>query len=1505
MKKKILIVLLICMSMFLCISQNVYAERCAPDAHDWDWFYKNNQYHRAECKIVGCGALNSGLEPHDDNDGYCYICGERFAPSTTDNSDTLNGSSSNTDSSSTGNYTYYPVDLEFVGFRVGTKNSDGTITELAQKITNSDELLNWENSGLIINRLVKDELTYSTDLGVAYGKVIATSHYEKSKIKTKTFDIPFRIPDPGLLNTVTVYSTNPNLGGALSDKNFAKPNEDVSVWAEEYVPGTFKYWFWYNEDGTKEIITYSKNHSFKMPDANVVLYAHFEYTPETHNLYVTSNNPDWGEAWTYDNEQKETWHNDKAITGKEYDIKYEAKPGYEFVRWEYRPTYENPREKNGKIIMPKYDITVTAIFKEKDIVKKNDPTLYISVNNPTWGEAYVVTNDGNIYANTDPVGSPNSFIAQYNETYTIVYTPYTGYYFTGWITSPKIGLNKYADELTMPDTNLTLTAFFSPLNGELYDITTRVEPEEAGKIVGDIPRKLPKGDTFTASVEVNEGYIFDHWYYEDRNGNKVELGSNPTVNVTMPGHSIELVAVFHKLGIYNLYVTSNNPDWGEAYTEEDDGSRVWKRLAIEGNEYPINQIAKTGYEFVRWEYRPRYENPSEQNAQIKMPGHDITVTAIFKEKDIIKKNDPTLYISVNNPTWGEAYIVTDNGEVYANKDPEGTPNSFTAENGKIYKIVYTPYEGYYFTGWITSPEIGLNPFAPRLTMPDNNLTLTAFFAPIPEGEELYDITTRVEPPEGGRIIGSIPSKLPEGYIFGATAEANEGYVLDYWYYLDPDGKKVVLGSDTTIIVTMPGHAIELVAVFTKAGTYNLYVTSNNPEWGEAYTKADNGSKVWKRRAIEGKEYPINQIAKTGYEFVRWEYRPRYQNPSEQNGQIKMPGHDITVTAIFKEKDIVKRDDPTLYISVNNPLWGEAYIVADSGDVYANKDPEGSPNSFTAKNGKTYTIVYTPYTGYYFTGWITSPEIGLDPFADEMTMPDTNLTLTAFFSPVPEDEYTIRAISNNYSLGDVYIVTDDGEVHSFKSDESGIIFKPDIPYRVVSTEIDGRFDNFTINGEDIEKYKTNVKDLKPQELLEILQEFNITAVHLEESEAYKKLVDRDQISIVSASLDYSLLFGGVEEMMAIYAEFISPYDVNGISIIHVADTWSIKASKEAIKNTEIVIDFKDDDDGDDRKNGGNGGHSLTVEADPEEAVKSTSGSRDSAKAGETYPVSVKLNNNWDVVGWYYNDPAGDRVDIRIASSNINFEMPNHDVVLYADCAYSGPTDDVVIIPSNDGKKQPLLITSIRDLRWKNHFVDNKGNYIISNALKVPNEDTVIAEHKDYPTEIKMGYAVEFSMVTAMVTPENARLVIKPRVMIGNSTTEIDPAKLYDAMSSNLVELGKKYSEIVIYGNNKNPNANFQTKATATSPKPKNNNIEYDEITWEWLYYLPAEIRNTDKTKITEDITIKFDIEVYDGDKKVADYVTYLSKNNISNWKGKVFKYSAKDSVLDDIYNNAQN
>jgi len=116
--------------------------------------------------------------------------------------------------------------------------------------------------------------------------------------------------------------------------------------------------------------------------------------------------------------------------------------------------------------------------------------------------------------------------------------------------------------------------------------------------------------------------------------------------------------------------------------------------------------------------------------------------------------------------------------------------------------------------------------------------------------------------------------------------------------------------------------------------------------------------------------------------------------------------------------------------------------------------------------------------------------------------------------------------------------------------------------------------------------------------------------------------------------------------------------------------------------------------------------------------------------------------------------------------------------------------------------------------------------------------------------------------------------------------------------------EKYRQITIDSKG-NTTDGFQAESTATDPRPMNNNVEYDEVTWNWVYYLPAKLLYK---PINQDLTVKFNIELYDyryrdGKEKVLDYIESL--DGISKWQGKVFKYSWKDSLLDDIYDNATN
>ena len=128
-----------------------------------------------------------------------------------------------------------------------------------------------------------------------------------------------------------------------------------------------------------------------------------------------------------------------------------------------------------------------------------------------------------------------------------------------------------------------------------------------------------------------------------------------------------------------------------------------------------------------------------------------------------------------------------------------------------------------------------------------------------------------------------------------------------------------------------------------------------------------------------------------------------------------------------------------------------------------------------------------------------------------------------------------------------------------------------------------------------------------------------------------------------------------------------------------------------------------------------------------------------------------------------------------------------------------------------------------------------------------------------------------------------------------------------------KISNDFKKIVIYGDNgASPyKTKFQTSAKHESGN-LNNGIDINKMKWNWIYYLPGEIAID---KIVNDITIRFKMELhettdgrtYNSSTLKEDMVLFEKTYSNSLWNGDVFKYSMEkhQSVLDDIYNNAQN
>lgn len=162
---------------------------------------------------------------------------------------------------------------------------------------------------------------------------------------------------------------------------------------------------------------------------------------------------------------------------------------------------------------------------------------------------------------------------------------------------------------------------------------------------------------------------------------------------TMPARDVSISLTFSKIS-YNLY-TSVSPSGGGSLT-------LSRNTATIGDEVTITASPSTGYRLVSVSTSPQL---TITNGKITMPAGNVTVYASFEK----------ISYSIGkaaSPAAGGTVTVKKNGA-----------NVTSAYYGDSIAVAQTPAEGYYFSGWSTSPAnmISNNGF----TMPAQNVSITA------------------------------------------------------------------------------------------------------------------------------------------------------------------------------------------------------------------------------------------------------------------------------------------------------------------------------------------------------------------------------------------------------------------------------------------------------------------------------------------------------------------------------------------------------------------------------------------------------------------------------------------------------------------------------------------------------------------------------------------------------------------------------------------------------------
>ena len=212
-------------------------------------------------------------------------------------------------------------------------------------------------------------------------------------------------------------------------------------------------------------------------------------------------------------------------------------------------------------------------------------------------------------------------------------------------------------------------------------------------------------------------------------------------------------------------------------------------------------------------------------------------------------------------------------------------------------------EGYYFVGWKVSDgvtltyngkKVDLSRYRIVFDMPAEDVTLTATYAKTPK----YTLTV-----DGG-YIGTDENQTSGNYEAGATIkltakEAAEGKVFTGWEL--SDGLTLVDGyelTNTTIKVTMPGHAVTATATYKDKAPTTYTLTVDGGYIGDNETKASGEFKAEAQIKVTAK-------AKTSYHFTKWTVEEGTLSLSEEELKVnpltfEMPDGAVSLKANYEE-----------------------------------------------------------------------------------------------------------------------------------------------------------------------------------------------------------------------------------------------------------------------------------------------------------------------------------------------------------------------------------------------------------------------------------------------------------------------------------------------------------------------------------------------------------------------------------------------------------------------------
>ena len=1421
----------------------------------------------------------------------------------------------------------------------------------------SDTQSKYIKSGKTVQNSGKLKVLPGTDyeiVPVASGSYDYVNMTESGKELTRNSPYVFRMPNENMTLTVnfernykdyTLYVTSNEGGKAWTDyrpegttyepyiyegKNLGDKISNVRANTEFQLKEKAEDGYNFSRYEYRPFVNDNDIGKFLMPHSDLTATGIFKKSTKTVSakpkLTVVSNNPAWGTAYA-ELDGSRLSNPSEVDKGKTCEIKFEASPGYYFTNWEYDSEESPFINRDNKIKMPNYDLKIIAFFApipEQDEFGNGKNVEFV---------AEAIDADDNIMPGKIPGIVPQNLTnIKKNANVTFGVTANTGYKFVKWYFTDKDNniiypSNSWTDYgsgyFSMPEEDVIAHAVFR------RTVTLTIRIKGSGYVnlrnqsVGDGFRTtLVEGSKVNLSGEANTDYKFTYWEFNDGSPNN----TNKDLKNYVVNNDITITANFVKKGYHTLYVTYTQGGTAEptkypsGKTKEDfylDKEKIGYKIENlkEGQTVTINYAVNGGYSFKKWEYNP-YIISEETGiiTKITMPDSDLTVTAIFEA--IPTADKPKLKVTSNNPDWGTAKTKDDKGN-YTNMKKE-TGN---VTIGNDYPLEYEAKAGYYFIKWQYSTEV--SPFidTDTIRMPDKNLEVMAIFAPIPEIQDTkHSIDFTPVPPEGGSVPQDLAEVSPGGRVtIGVTP--NIGWKFVNWVFKDKSGRIITYKiekyweQDGSGYFIMPDYDVIAEAHFERT-TYKLYVTHTpgGDAWTyDGYGKNPNTPTVC-IDALPGYTYIIYGNPETGYSYDGIGVScDGGDNPVLNGNIITMPHADTTVTVKFKQ------NARKIRVISNNYLWGDAWLEVQGDNNYFWGGLETGPNpnnnpGIDINKSKKYIVHFEPREGYLYRtieppnyviddivwtgfggGWDSAAiaamseedrwkaQAAAQGAAEQakaqytarlnqrarnggqmnVKLPETinsDITIIVYFEKAQTtlNNLTVKAspdmLTNNDNVWIDYIDRncDCSKVLS-KSLSTGESFKVHATDQIVK---------YT-NRKGEESYwkfsHWNMRERWPKEPEPIIPSGTPWGEMMTAIAAYQASLLKDDayeygelIEGVSYENEYTGTMG--DKNLVMYAVFIEDDPPPPPLLVYYDLHVIIKGNGKVVdKNGEIVTTRRLLD-----------GTKIELKATP--------------YGGSEF-------SHWEVEG---RDYGGNPREFKIKGKDLYVTVWLPDV-----------------IKKDEEIPNRLKIISVRDLRWKDYFVDNKGK-LTGLEYPAPLTDSIMLRKPDGASKeidiLKMGYAVEFEFETSNVPTDDAVLVITP-VLVQNGR-EISLNSVKDYMSGNGVDLDSSFKKIVINGDNSDNGYKTKYQTLATPIEASNNGVSLDKIKWNWVYYLPADIWFSGATK--DPITVRFDINLRRKNGKYAEnFITFEHEYRHSNWQGDVYRYSMKESLLDDIYNNATN